>query len=75
LVPQFEEQMPYEYREVMLQKEQLEEQKRDLKQQFDLAILGEGYIEKTVEQYKAGFKKGFRQWTEENLMFQPFYTL
>jgi hypothetical protein len=53
----------------------LEELKRDLKQQFDLAILGEGYIEKTVEQYKAGFKKGFRQWTEENLMFKPFYTL
>jgi hypothetical protein len=75
LVPQFEEQMPYEYREVMLQKEQLEEQKRDLKQQFDLANMGEGYIEKTVEQYKAGFKKGFRQWTEENLMFKPFNTL
>jgi hypothetical protein len=75
LVPQFEEEMPYEYREVMLQKEQLQEQKRDLKQQFDLAAMGEGYIEKSVEQYKAGFRKGFRQWKEENLMFQPFNTL
>lgn len=75
LVPQFEEQMPYEYREVMLQKERLEEQKRDLKQQFDLAAVGEGYMEKSVEQYKAGFRKGFRQWTNENLMFKPFNTL
>lgn len=75
LVPHFEEEMPYEYREVMLQKEHLEEQKRDLKQQFDLAAMGEGYIEKSVEQFKAGFRKGFRQWKEENLMFQPFNTL
>lgn len=75
LDPHFEEQMPYEYREVLLQKEKLEEQKRDLRQQFDLATLGEGYIEKSVEQYKAGFRKGFKQWTQENLMFQPFNTL
>lgn len=75
LVPQFEEQMPYEYREVMLLNEKLEEQKRDLKQQFDLSALGEGYIEKSVERYKAGFKKGFRQWSNENLMFKPFNTL
>jgi hypothetical protein len=75
LVPQFEEMMPFEYREVNLQKEMLEEQKRDLKQQFDLAAMGEGYIEKSVEQYKAGFRKGFRQWTSENLMFKPFNTL
>jgi hypothetical protein len=75
LVPQFEEEMPYEYREVLLQKEQLEEQKRDLKQQFDLAAMGEGYIEKSVEHYKAGFKKGFKLWKDENLMFQPFNTL
>jgi len=75
IVPQFEEQMPYEFREVKLQKEKLEEQKRDLKQQFDLAAVGEGYIEKSVEQYKAGFKKGFRQWSNEKLMFQPFNTI
>jgi len=75
IVPQFEDQMPYEFREVKLQKEKLEEQKRDLKQQFDLAALGEGYIEKSVEQYKAGFKKGFRQWSNEKLMFQPFNTI
>lgn len=75
LVPQFEEQMPYEYREVMLQKEKLEEQKRDLRRQFDLAAMGEGYIEKSIERYKAGFKKGFRQWSNENLMFKPFNTL
>lgn len=75
LVPQFEEQMPYEYREVKLQKEMLEEQKRDLKQQFDLAALGEGYIEKSVEQYKAGFRKGLRQWTDEVVLFKPFNTL
>ena len=75
LVPQFEEQMPFEYREVKLQKEMLEEQKRDLKQQFDLATLGEGYIEKSVEQYRAGFRKGLRQWTDEVVLFKPFSTL
>lgn len=75
LIPQFEEEMPFEYREVKLQKEKLEEQKRDLKQQFDLAALGEGYIEKSVEQYKAGFRKGYRQWTNENLLFQPFNSI
>jgi hypothetical protein len=75
LIPQFEEEMPFEFREVKLQKEKLEEQKRDLKQQFDLAAVGEGYIEKSVEQYKAGFKKGFRQWTNENILFQPFNSL
>lgn len=75
LDPQFEQEMPHEYREVVLQKEKLEEQKRDLKQQFDLAAMGEGYIEKSVEQYKAGFKKGFRQWSNENLVFKAFNTL
>lgn len=75
LDPKFEEQMPLEYREVLLQKETLEEQKRDLQQQFDLANLGEGYIEKSVQQYKAGFRKGFKQWTDANLMFKPFNTL
>jgi hypothetical protein len=72
--PKFEQEMPQEYREVMMQKEKLEEQKRDLKQQFDLAVMGEGYIEKSVERYKAGFRKGFKQWSEENLMFKPFST-
>ncbi|WP_439490542.1 hypothetical protein [Algoriphagus sp.] len=75
LDPKFEKEMPLEYREVIKQQEQLLEQKRDLKQQFDLAVLGEGYIEKSVQQYKAGFKKGYKLWTEENLMFKPFNTL
>lgn len=75
LDPKFESEMPMEYREVNKQREQLEEQKRDLKQQFDLAVLGEGYIEKSVQQYRAGFRKGFSLWKNENLMFQPFKTL
>lgn len=75
LDPIFEKEMPLEYREIMMQKELLEEQKRDLKQQFDLAALGEGYVEKSVQQYKAGFRNGHRYWTEENLMFKPFNTL
>lgn len=75
LDPIFEKEMPLEYREIMMQKDLLEEQKRDLKQQFDLAALGEGYIEKSVQQYKAGFRNGHRYWTEENLMFKPFNTL
>lgn len=75
LDPMFEKEMPYEYREIMMQKEQLEEQKRDLKQQFDLAALGEGYVERSIQQYKAGFRNGHRYWTEENLMFKPFNIL
>ncbi|WP_162342685.1 hypothetical protein [Cyclobacterium salsum] len=74
LDPKFEQEMPQEYREVLMQKEKLEEQKRDLKQQFDLAVMGEGYLEKSVERYKAGFRKGFKQWSEENLMFKSFIT-
>ncbi len=58
-----------------MQKEQLEKQKRDIMQQFDFAILSEGYIEKSVQQYKAGFRKGFSLWKDENLMFHPFKTL
>ena len=75
LDPKFESEMPYEYREISLRKGQLMEQKRDLKQQFDLAVMGEGYIEKSVQQYKAGFRKGVSLWKEESLMFQPFKTL
>lgn len=75
LDPIFEKEMPLEYREIMMQKDLLEEQKRDLKQQFDLAALGEGYVEKSVQQYKAGFRNGHRYWTEENLIFKPFNTL
>lgn len=75
LDPKFEKEMPLEYREIKKQQEQLLEQKRDLKQQFDFAVLGEGYIEKSVQQYKAGFKKGFKLWTDENLMFNPVNTL
>jgi len=75
LDPKFENEMPLEYREVTMQKEQLEKQKRDIMQQFDFAVLGEGYIEKSVQQYKAGFRKGFSLWKDENLMFHPFKTL
>jgi uncharacterized protein (UPF0335 family) len=75
LDPKFESEMPHEYREVIKQKERLEEIKRDLKQQFDMAVLGEGYIEKSVQQYKAGFKKGISLYKNEKLMFQPFNTL
>ncbi|EMS33831.1 hypothetical protein C943_04150 [Mariniradius saccharolyticus AK6] len=74
LNPMFQQQMPHEYREVKLQKEMLEEQKRDLKQQFDLAAVSEGYIEKSVEQYRAGFRKGFNLWINENLLFKPTKT-
>jgi hypothetical protein len=75
LDPKFESEMPHEYREVIKQKERMEEIKRDLKQQFDMAVLGEGYIEKSIQQYKAGFKKGVSLYKNEKLMFQPFNTL
>lgn len=75
LDPKFQQEMPLEFREVLLEKESLEEQKRNLKQQFDLANLGEGIVEKSVQQYKAGFRKGFKQWTTENLMFKPFNSI
>jgi len=75
LDPKFEQEMPFEYREVKMQKEFLEEQKRDLMKQADLTALGDGYIEKSIELYKAGFKKGFKLWSDENLMFKPFNTI
>lgn len=75
LNPSFEQEMPFEYREVNLQKDYLEEQKRDLMKQADLTAMGDGYIEKSIELYKAGFKKGYKFWSDENLMFKPFNTL
>ncbi len=75
LDPKFEQEMPFEYREVLIQKEYLEEQKRDLMKQADLTAMGDGYSEKSIELYKAGFKKAYKLWSDENLMFNPFSTL
>ncbi|TFV94483.1 hypothetical protein E4S40_10705 [Algoriphagus kandeliae] len=50
-------------------------QKKDMVAQKDLAMVGEGYIEKPYQDYKRGFKRGYKLYLEEKVMFKRTKTL
>lgn len=55
--------------------DQLVKQKRDLMLQKDLAVAGDGYVEKPWKYYKAGFIKGYDLYLEEEVIFKHIKTL
>lgn len=55
--------------------DQLVKQKRELMLQKDLAVTGEGFVEKSVRYYKAGFREGFDLYVEGELIFKHIKTL
>ena len=60
--------MPHQYEEIHTKQDKLVKQKREILSQIDLAVLGEGYIERSVRLYRAGFKKGFAFFAQEELL-------
>jgi hypothetical protein len=66
---------PELYEKIHTRQDQLVKQKRDLILQKDLAVTGEGFIEKPHRYYMAGFRRGYDLYVEEQLIFKHIKTL
>lgn len=55
--------------------DQLVRQKRELMLQKDLAMTGEGYVERSAKYYKAGFREGYDLYIQEELIFKHIKTI
>lgn len=75
LTEELREKLPEIYEPIKTKHSQLVGQKRELLIQIDLGAIGEGFIEKSVRLYKAGFRKGFALWSEEELIFTHIKTI
>jgi hypothetical protein len=71
----YKEKVPEIYEKIKTKYDQLKEQKKELLLQMDLGAIGEGFIEKSVRLYRAGFRKGFALWSEEELIFKHIKTI
>ena len=70
LSPKTKEVMPYQYARIEKKVEQEQRRLEDIQIQIDLAACGEGYIEQSVRQFKAGFRKGYTLWLDEEIVFK-----
>lgn len=66
---------PELYEKIHARQDQLIKQKRELTLQKDLAVTGEGYVEKPYRLYKVGFRRGYALFVEEQLIFKHIKTL
>lgn len=66
---------PELYERIHTRQDQLIKQKRELMTQKDLAVIGEGFVEKPYRYYKAGFRRGYGLYVEEQLIFKHIKTL
>lgn len=69
------EEAPELYEKIQARHDQLVKQKRDLTVQKDLAVTGEGYVERPYRYYKVGFRRGYDLYVEEQLIFKHIKTL
>ena len=63
------------YEKMHTRDDQLVKQKRELMLQKDLAISGQGFVERPFKYYKAGFKRGYDLYIQEELIFKHIKTL
>lgn len=70
-----EKEAPELYEQMHSRQDQLVRQKRDLILQKDLAMTGEGYIERAFKYYRSGFRKGFELYACEKVIFGHIKTL
>lgn len=75
LTERMKEETPELYEKIHTRQDQLVKQRRELMQQKDLAITGEGFVEKPYRYYKAGFRRGYDLYVEEQLIFKHIKTL
>jgi hypothetical protein len=68
LTSELQEAMPEQHEQIHTKHDLLIKQRRELTLQLDLAVAGEGYIEKYVRYYRAGFRKGQSLFIEEKLL-------
>lgn len=69
LVEKTKKEAPDLHEKMRTHHDQLAKKKRELMLQKDLAVTGEGFVERPVKRYKAGFRAGFDLYVEEQLMF------
>jgi hypothetical protein len=69
LTDKVQEVAPEIHRKSKTRYEQLDREFRSLSLQKDLALTGEGYIERSIKYYKSGFIEGYEFYLEEKKMF------
>lgn len=70
-----EEEAPDLHKKIQIRHDQLVRQRRELMLQKDLAVTGEGFVEKSAKYYKAGFREGYDLYIQEELIFKHIKTL
>lgn len=75
LTDRMKEETPELFAKIQVRQEQLMKQRSDLLTQKDLAVTGEGFIEKPYRYYKSGFRQGYELYIEEQLIFKHIKTL
>lgn len=70
-----EDETPSLFGKIQARHQQLTKQKVELITQKDLAVIGEGYVEKPYRYYKVGFRKGYELYLEEQVIFKHIKTL
>lgn len=75
LTERMREETPELFEKIHTRQDQLVKQKRELMTQKDLAMTGEGYVEKPYRYYKVGFRRGYDLYVEEQLIFKHIKTL
>lgn len=75
LTDRMREETPELFEKIHTRQDQLVKQKRELMTQKDLALTGEGFVEKPYRYYKAGFRRGYDLYVEEQLIFKHIKTL
>lgn len=64
--------MKEQYVRILAQHDQLKLEKAALEGELELAVKGEGLIEKAICDYRLGFEKGFALFTDERLLTKRF---
>lgn len=75
LTDRVKEETPELFAKIRVRQEQLIKQRSELLTQKDLAVTGEGFIEKPYRYYKSGFRRGYDLYVEEQLIFKHIKTL
>lgn len=70
LTERMEAEAPDTFRKIKGKHELCARQKRELMLQRDLAVTGEGYMEKATRYFRAGFREGYDLFIEEKLIFK-----
>lgn len=66
---------PDMHEKIQTRHDQLVKQKRELMLQKDLAVTGEGFVERSAKYYQAGFREGYDLYVQEEVIFKHIKTI